>query len=89
MPFNLYADPLWDEVKAAFGGGGGNTAALRSLGMDAFRIVSLWGWVADGEPVYGATGRLRLEPGGQVRRRLAWARVSGGRVRPITATAVP
>ncbi len=89
MPFNLYADPLWDEVKAAFGGGGGNTAVLRSLGMDAFRIVSLWGWVADGEPVYGATGRLRLEPGGQVRRRLAWARVSGGRVRPITATAVP
>ncbi|MCY4564395.1 MAG: penicillin-binding protein activator, partial [Gammaproteobacteria bacterium] len=89
MPFNLYADPLWDEVKAAFGGGGGNVAALRSLGMDAFRIVSLWGWVADGEPVYGATGRLRLERGGQVRRRLAWASVSGGRVRPMTATAVP
>ena len=89
LPFNLYADPLWDAVKTGFGRGGGNVAALRSLGMDAFRVVNLWGWVADGEPVYGATGTLRLEGDGQVRRRLAWASVSGGRVRPMTVTAIP
>lgn len=88
MPFNLYAEPLWSAVKTSFGGGG-NVAALRSLGMDAFRIVSLRGWVSHGEPVYGATGRLRLERDGQVRRRLAWATVSGGRVRPLAAGAAP
>ncbi len=89
MPFNLYANPLWDAVKTAFGGGGGNIAALRALGMDAYRVVSHWNWVVQGEPLYGATGKLQLDANGQVRRRLAWASIRGGRLRPTAARAAP
>ena len=48
-------------MKAAFDDGGGNIAALRALGMDAYRIVGQWHWVAGGEPLYGATGKLTLD----------------------------
>lgn len=89
LPFNLYADPLWNSVKAAFGDGGGNIAALRALGMDAYRIVGQWDWVASGEPLYGATGKLMLDTGGQVRRRLAWASIDAGKVRPMPPGATP
>ena len=89
MPFNLHADPLWDAVKAVFGDGGGNIAALRALGMDAYRIVSHWNWISQGEPLYGATGKLNLGADGQVRRRLAWASVVRGKVQPMAASAIP
>ncbi len=89
MPFNLYADPLWDAVQAVFGDGGGNIAALRALGMDAYRIVSHWNWISQGEPVYGATGKLDLGADGKVRRRLAWASVIRGKVQPMAASATP
>ena len=87
MPFNLVADPLWGAVKTAFEDGDGNIAALRALGMDAYRILSLWHWVVRGEPVYGATGKLTLGADGQIRRRLAWARISDGELRPVAASA--
>ncbi len=76
MPLNLYSDPLWQTVKTVFGKGDGNIAALQALGMDAYQIASLWDWVARAEPIYGATGELRLGARGQVRRSLAWARVT-------------
>ena len=88
IPLNLYPNPLWDTVKTVFDKRDGNIAALHALGMDAYRIAALADWVARGEPVYGATGELRLGDGGQVRRTLHWASVSRGIIRP-TPTAQP
>ena len=92
MPFNLQAEPLWSTVRKAFGAGGrsrGNAAALHALGIDAFRIVDLRAWVADGEPVYGATGTLLLADGERIRRMLAWATVAGGAIHPAPEAARP
>ena len=85
MPLNVYANRLWDTVQAVLDKRDGNIAALQALGMDAYRIVAHWGWVARGEPVYGATGELRLGNDGRVRRTLAWASVSRGRIQPANA----
>ncbi len=87
MPFNLHAHPLWDRMRKGFDKGDGNIATLHALGMDAYRVVALWDWVADGEPLYGATGELRLAGDGRLRRRLAWASVSSNGIRPAPAGA--
>lgn len=91
MPFNLQSEPLWNTVKQAFGGGrgGGNVAALQALGIDAYRLVDLSGWVADGEPVYGATGKLQLAGDGRIHRMLAWGTVSRGAIHPAGEVSLP
>ena len=86
MPFNIGADPLWDAVKEVFDDGG-NIAALRALGMDACRIANHWHWISHGEPLYGATGALRLAEDGRIRRTLAWATVARGGVHASPAAA--
>lgn len=80
LPFNLRNDPLWNAVRQAFNGRRGNTAALHALGVDAYRIVNHWEWVAHGEPLYGATGKLQLVEQERMQRTLAWGSITRGRV---------
>ena len=87
MPFNLQSEPLWSTVKQAFGGG--SVAALHALGIDAYRIVDLRDWVAAGEPVYGATGKLQLAGSGRIHRRLAWGTVARGAIHPVAQDSLP
>ena len=87
MPFNLQSEPLWNTVKQAFGGG--SVAALHALGIDAYRIVDLRDWVAAGEPVYGATGKLQLAGSGRIHRRLAWGTVARGAIHPVAQDSLP
>lgn len=89
MPFNLYSDPLWNAVQQAFDGRRGNTAALHALGMDAYLIVNHWQWIADHEPLYGATGKLQRAEDGRIQRTLAWGSVTRGKVRAMTSSAGP
>ena len=83
MPINLQPDPLWNAVKDSFGADRSNLGALRAFGMDAYRIVNHWEWVAMREPLYGATGKLQLAPNGPIHRTLAWGTVARGTLRPL------
>lgn len=58
---------------------------LFAMGLDAWRLIEALraGRLQPGELFAGATGQLVLQPDGQIRRRLDWARFESGRPVPI------
>jgi len=62
---------------------------LHALGVDAFRLYPRLPQLQQIEEarLYGATGALRVRPGGRLERELEWAHFQGGAVRPLRAAA--
>ncbi len=68
----------------------GPAARLFAFGIDAFRLVGYYEHL-NSDPtatLAGATGELRLDGFGNVQRRPAWARFSGGRIQPAPEQAL-
>lgn len=62
---------------------------LHALGVDAFRLYPRLPQLRQIEQarLYGATGALRIRPGGRLERELEWAHFQGGNARPLRAAA--
>ena len=78
LPFRLRSGALHQAFTQAFEQADANLTALFALGIDAYRLLDHWSLIRVGEPLQGATGALRLEDDGCIRRTLGWAVVEGG-----------
>lgn len=63
----------------------GSSARLFAFGMDAYRLLGYIDWLAEDPTrrIHAASGELGVDPGGQVRRHLAWARFVQGVPQPL------
>ncbi len=80
IPFLLQSEAFADVSDAMPDANRGNLGGFFALGLDAYRVFDYWPLLRVDEPLPGATGLLRLDAQGQIRRRLSWGRVSGGEV---------
>ncbi|MEZ5544631.1 MAG: penicillin-binding protein activator [Lysobacteraceae bacterium] len=78
------------EELAGLTGASGAAARLFAFGIDAFRLVGYYEHLSSdpAATLAGATGELRLDGFGNVQRRPAWARFSGGRIQPAPEQAL-
>lgn len=62
---------------------------LHALGVDAYRLYPRLPQLAqiDDARLYGATGSVRMQPGGRLERELVWAHFEGGEAKPLSSAA--
>ena len=82
LPFQLHRGPLHQAFTQAFDPIDANLTALFALGIDAYRLFDHWHLLSSSDPLPGATGTLRLDDDGCIRRTLGWALVQGGHLNP-------
>ena len=80
LPWRLHESPL-RSATADLASSRGPLAAVFALGVDGFRVANqLFRFVSHGESIAGSTGQLTLDPGGRIRRDMAWGQVVGERL---------
>jgi outer membrane PBP1 activator LpoA protein len=85
LPWNLFSDPLYQDMAGAFNLPGNPLSSLYALGVDAFRVSDRLQFLAHpgSNQLLGSTGILTLRSDRRFSRELAWGVVSRAGVVPL------